>query len=255
MRLQDQYLMQLASRGIRIDGRKQDEYRKISIEKNLIEKAEGSTLVMMGKTQVMVGVKLDIGEPFPDKLDEGVLMVGAEFSPIASPSFETGPPRENAIELARVVDRGIRESKAIATEKLCIEEGKKVWIVHVDVNIIDNFGNLIDASALASIVALLNAKLPKYEDDKIIYEEKTKKLPIKCKPIACTFAKINEGFFVDPNLEEEATMNTRLTVTTKDNGNVCALQKGGAGKLSLEEVDNALELSIKKGKELRKLLD
>lgn len=251
---QNQYLLELTSKGIRIDNREANEYRKILIEKDVIEKAEGSAEVKIGKTHVIVGVKLDVGEPFPDKPNEGALLVGAEFSPIASPEFELGPPGEDAIELARVIDRGIRESKAIETEKLCIEEGKKVWMVYVDINILDNFGNLIDASALASIVALLNTKIPGYAQDKIIHTKKTKKLPVKYKPIACTFTKIGEKIFLDPNLEEEKVTNARLTITTKDDGNICALQKGGVGKFSLEEIDNSLELAVKKGNELRKLL-
>ncbi len=107
MILQRQYLFNLASKGERIDRRKVDDYRKIVVEPGVIEKAEGSARVKIGDTEVLVGVKMDLGEPYPDKPDDGVMIVGAEFSPIASPGFETGPPDENAIELARVVDRGI----------------------------------------------------------------------------------------------------------------------------------------------------
>ena len=118
----NQYLLELAKKGLRIDKRKPDHYREIFIEKNPIEKPEGSARVKIGKTDVMVGVKMDVGEPFPDKLDEGILITGAEFSQLASSTFEGGPPREDSIELARVVHRGIRESGAIDTKKLCIKK-------------------------------------------------------------------------------------------------------------------------------------
>jgi len=122
MEFQYQYLLDLVSKGKRPDGRKPDEYRDINIETGVIFKAEGSAKVSIGETQVLAGVKLGIGQPYPDKPDEGVLITGAEFSPVASPEFEAGPPDEDAIELARVVDRGIRESEAIDMKKLFIDE-------------------------------------------------------------------------------------------------------------------------------------
>lgn len=45
---------------------------------------------------------------------------------MASPAFEPGRPPESAIELGRIVERGLRESKAIDTEALCIVAGVKV---------------------------------------------------------------------------------------------------------------------------------
>ena len=52
--------------GKREDGRLLDEYRDISIETDVISKAEGSARVKIGGTQVLVGVKPQIGSPFPD---------------------------------------------------------------------------------------------------------------------------------------------------------------------------------------------
>jgi len=190
MILQEQYLLNLASKGERIDKRKLDEYRKIVVEKDVLGKAEGSARVKIGETEVLVGVKMDIGEPYPDKPDDGVMIVGAEFSPIASPEFEAGPPDENAIELARVVDRGIRESGAIDTKKLCIKKEEKVWMVFVDIQILNHDGNLMDAAALAAITALLGARIPEYDGKTINYEKKTKKLPMLFKPVPVTTVKI-----------------------------------------------------------------
>src|SRR5512147_184268 len=153
----------LLEKGKRLDGRTLTDYREIKIEQGLIEKAEGSAQVFLGKTQVLVGIKVETGEPFPDTPNEGVMTVNAEFVPLASPNYEPGPPDENSIELARIVDRGIRESKAIDNEKLCIEPGKKVFVVFVDVYVLNHDGNLIDASAMAAMSALMNTKIPNYE--------------------------------------------------------------------------------------------
>jgi exosome complex component RRP42 len=136
----------------RLDGRGLLDYREIKVETGIIDKANGSALVLLGKTKVMVGIKVESGTPFPDTPEEGVLTVNAELVPIASPTFETGPPGEQAVELARVVDRGIRESKSIDTKKLCIIPEKKVFIVFVDIYILDHDGNLFDAPSCESVL-------------------------------------------------------------------------------------------------------
>lgn len=256
IRVKQKQIAELMARGKRLDGRGLNDYREIKVEMGVIEKAEGSARVLLGKTEVLVGVKIDIGEPFSDTPDEGVLTVNAELVPLASPTFEPGPPNENAIELARVVDRSIRESKAINLEKLCLEPGKKVLIVFIDVYVLNHDGNLIDASTLATLAALLNTKMSKYE----IEEEEVKvkpgyiPLPMRNYPIAVTFAKINGKLAVDPWLEEEHVMDSRLTMTIEKDGKICAIQKGGSGYFTTEQILEAAKTAKEKAPEIRKLV-
>ncbi len=257
MNLRLHHLLDLASKVQREDGRGFLDFRKIEIVKNPIENADGSARVKFGNTDVIAGVKLNVGKPFPDSPDEGVLIVSAELSPIASPDFEEGPPRGESIELARIVDRGIRESEAIDTEKLCVKDGEKVWMVNIDINIINQDGNLIDAAALAAITALWCAKFPKYDEEKdmVEYGAKTDKpLPIKYRPVAVTAYRLGKAFIFDPDLNEEAASTTRFTVIRRDDGNICALQKGGSAPLAMEEVETIFEMTQKKSAELRKLI-
>ena len=204
---------QLLEKGTRLDERGLLDTREIKIEQGVIEKAEGSARVFLGKTQVLVGVKVETGEPFPDTPNDGVMTVNAELVPLAHPNFEPGPPDENSIELARVVDRGIRESHAIDTEKLCIEAGKKVFVVFVDVYVLNHDGNLIDASALAAMAALMNTKMPNYEikDGELKIKQGYTPLPMKSHPITVTVGKINNKLIVDPWIEEETVMDARIT--------------------------------------------
>ncbi|MCS4541339.1 MAG: exosome complex protein Rrp42 [Euryarchaeota archaeon] len=251
------YIYSLAEKDMRVDGRSLDQYRPISLETGKMGRAQGSAIVKIGNTQVIVGTKLEIGEPFPDTPNEGVLTVNAELVPLASPTFEPGPPDENAIELARVVDRGIRESDAIKLDNLCLIEGEKVWVTFVDIHVIDHDGNLIDASALGAISALLNTRLPatKVEGKEIVIEEgETVPLPVVQKPVACTFAKINGKLMLDPSLDEEHIMETRVTVTTDADGNIRAMQKGIAGYLTKEELIKAVQIARERSQELRKFL-
>jgi exosome complex component RRP42 len=241
----------------RLDGRELMDYREVKIEQGLIERAEGSARVLLGKTDVLVGTKIQAGEPFPDTPNEGVLTVNAELAPIASPSFETGPPDENSVELARIVDRGIRESKMIDTEKLCIEPGKKVFVVFVDIYVLNHDGNLIDAAALAAVAALMNTKMPNYEveDGEVKIKPGYTRLPIKQHPITVTCAKIGDKLVVDPLLEEEEAMDARISMAIDDDFNICAIQKGENGFFEPNQVLEAAKIAKDKAKELRKQLD
>lgn len=251
-----EHIIGLLEKGIRLDGRKPLDYRKpIKLDTGIIKTAEGSAQVIIGETQVIVGVKMEVGEPYPDTPDEGGIIVGAELLPLSNPEFELGPPGIQAIELARIVDRGVRESKAIDLKKLCIEPGKKAWNVLIDICTINDSGNLFDASALAAIAALENTRLPKYEDEKIDYKEKTNvKLPILLRPIAVTVIKIGDNYLVDPDSEEEKVIDARLTVTTKEDDIICSLQKGGDYPFRFEEIDKMVNIAIEKSQELRKFL-
>ncbi|WP_048149310.1 exosome complex protein Rrp42 [Palaeococcus ferrophilus] len=249
------YILELLKEGKRADGRAFDEYRPLEVKVNVIEKAEGSAWVRLGDTQVLVGIKADVGEPFPDLPNRGVMTTNVELVPLASPTFEPGPPDERAIELARVVDRGIRESEAVDLEKLVIVPGKLVRVIFIDVHVLDHDGNLFDATGIAIIAALMSTKLPK-----VVYNEETgeletldeyEPLPVTKVPIPVTFAKIRDVLLVDPNLDEENVMDSRLTITTDENGYISAVQKSEAGSFKLEEIGAAVDIALRKAAELR----
>ncbi len=254
--MMESYELDLIKLGKRVDKRELDEYRDIEIKPDYAEKAEGSAYVRIGKTQVIVGVKMGTGTPFADTPNEGVLMVNAEFSPIASPNFETGPPSEDAIELARIVDRGIRESKCIEMDKLVITPGEKVWIVFVDIFVLDHQGNLQDAASLAAISALLNARIPKFDPiaGKIVQGEYEGKLPIGKKPVTVTVCKVGDKLFVDPTLEEEPVIDAKMALGFIDDDKICAIQKQGREGIEYDMLENIIDLGMRKAKELRKLV-
>lgn len=241
-------------KGIRLDGRKLDEFREIKVEKNISENAHGSARVYIGDTRVVIGTKLDVGEPYPDSPDEGSISVGIEFPPIASPLFEAGPPQMEEIELSRVVDRGIREGKTIDFKKLCIREGELVWIVYIDGYIENDAGNMFDAAGLAALTALTETKIPKLENDKIVLKEYVGKLEIQSKPIMLTFGKIGNKIILDPTIAEEKALDARLTITTLENNTISAMQKGLAGSFTCDEVEYCIDLAFSKAKDLRKLV-
>ncbi len=245
--LEKQYITKLLEKGKRADGRKFLEGRPVQIIPNVIKKAEGSAMVKWGETVILAGVKAQLGSPFPDTPNDGVITVNAEISPISSPTNESGPPGPRTVELARVVDRGIRESKIMPMKdpKLCVIPGKKVWIIFIDVYILDDGGNLIDAAALGAMAALANTRLRKVvinEDlEEVTLLEETEPLPRNGSVASLTFAKINDSIFYDPNLLEDRGKEARFSFAMTDKGIICSMQKGESGVFTEEEFTTILD--------------
>lgn len=259
-RVKSESLISMLKRGLRSDQRDLVSPRNITIEVGVIEKANGSALVKLGKTQVLVGIKIEPGKPFPDTPDEGVLQVNSELVPMASPVFEPGPPDENAIELARVIDRSLRDPKAIDLKSLVIRPGEKAWVLWVDVYVLDYDGNYFDASMLGVMAALMNTKLPEYEETEsgelIVHRDKlTTPLKLNKRVVLVTTAKIGDYIVVDPNLDEELIADARLTLAFDEEGNIVGAQKSSIGGYTRSELSRAIEVSRKASQIYFKLLD
>ncbi|MDG6906282.1 MAG: exosome complex protein Rrp42 [Nitrososphaerota archaeon] len=248
---------ELLGKGKRLDGRSLLDTRNLSIDTNVIEKAEGSARVILGNTEVIAGAKVSLGTPFPDTPDKGLLVVSAEVLPLASPYAEPGPPDENTIELARVADRGVRESGMIDVSKLVLTPGKHVYAVFVDVSILNVDGNLFDATSYAVVSALLTTKIPKYvvdENGQPVKTDERIQLPIQTIPVSVTMARIGDYVIIDPTAEEEAVMDARITLVSDSNGNICAGQKGLPGTFTTDQILSASSTAKLKGEELRALI-
>ncbi|MFH1500598.1 MAG: exosome complex protein Rrp42 [archaeon] len=250
------------SDGKRFDGRKLTEYREIKVETGISKNAEGSARVKIGDTEVIAGVKLDASTPYTDSEDAGTLITTVELTPMSSSDFEPGPPKIEAVETARIVDRGIRESGFIDFKKLCIKEGEKVWGIFLDIYSVNANGNLIDACALAAVAALRDAKMPKYDEktERVQYGEWTnKKVPLsELTPITMTFHKVGKNLFLDPTAEEEAASEGRLSVAISKKGSsftINAAQKGAEAPFSQEEVLEALKMATESFKTLSDKLE
>jgi exosome complex component RRP42 len=258
-KLQKKRIIEFLREGKRFDGRKLDEVRDAKVELGISENAEGSCAVKVGNTEVYAGVKMSVIEPYADGPNEGTLSVGLELGTMADDDFDLGAPGIEAIEMARVIDRGIRESGVIDWEGLCIEPGKKVWQVSIDIYAINNDGNLFDAAALAGLIALANAKLPVLNKETMKPEHKLsdKAIPLNKDKMSfnLTVYKIGENFVLDPTREEEEIAECRLGIALADNEGkprITAMQKGREGSLSSEDMEKILKLVEDKFPELNK---
>ncbi len=252
-----EYIRELAAEGERLDGRDFDEFRDVSLEAGYVrETADGSAYVEMGGTKLLVGISTDIGDPYDDSPDAGTLITNAELGPMASEDWEAGPPTIEAVELARVVDRGIRESGIIDLTDLGIEEGETCWLLFVDIHVLDFDGNLIDASFLGAITALLSGTLPDYDPEtgELDRDAVGGDIPADGIPVTLTGRKIGDQLLVDTTGEEEDVEDARLTVTLNDDDNLVSLQKGEGSPLTQEDALDILDMTVDRAAELRSLV-
>jgi exosome complex component RRP42 len=251
--LRKQQMWDAISKGKRLDGRNLDDIRPLEIELDIIKKANGSAKVKLGNSEVIAGVKIETGEPFEGLENKGALIVSAEVLPTASPYIEPGPPDEETVELARVVDRGIRESEMIDLDKLVLVPGKIVYTIFVDCSIINADGNLFDATSYAVVSALASSRIPVFEmqDGKVVNTGNSQDPPVTTIPVSITAIRIGEAVILDPTSEEEACMNARITITTNSNGDYTAIQKGSTGAFTVGQIKKAAETARIKGEEVR----
>jgi len=258
--LEKNYIRKLLKKGARIDGRGLMDYREFKITTNIVPKAEGSADVYLGESKVFAGVKYDIGTPFGDNPDEGVCTVMSEFIPMAHPDFETGPPNEYSIQLARVVDRGIRHTNFIDLKKLCIIHGKACYVLFVDIYIADYLGNLVDVSNVAAVAAIMSALLPKgipnEAGDKAKWDKPNfMQIPVIEIPMTVTFGKLDDFIFVDPIIQEEMVMDGAISFAVDGRNNITSIQKFGSATWTIEEIDRITRIAIEKANELREKLN
>ncbi|KAK4268846.1 hypothetical protein QN277_022078 [Acacia crassicarpa] len=215
---------------------------------------DGSSEVQLGQTRVMAFVTSQLVQPYRDRPNEGTLSIYTEFSPMADPSYELGRPGEFATELGPIIDRGLRESRAVDTESLGVLSGKLVWAIRIDIHILDNGGNLVDAANIAALAALLTFRRPECtlggEDGQQVDvhpPEVREPLPLTIHhlPIAVTFGFFsNENIMViDPTHHEESVMTGRMTATLNANGDVCAVQKAGGEGIFQRVIMHCLQLA------------
>lgn len=258
MQLNKKSIRKMIDDGERLDGRDLDEYRDIEIETDYIPTtAEGSARVSIGKTQVVVGLSVEVEEPYDDRPGKGTLVTNAELAPMAHREYESGPPQEPGVELARVVDRGIREAEAVDLEELCIEEGEKVYTLFIDIHVLNDDGNLIDAASLGAMASLMTGFIPEYDEEEgeIDRDEVASEIPLQKEPVTVTGHKIRDTLLWDTTGEEEEAQDARLTVSILEKGNIVAMQKGEEQPYTTAEIMETVEEAKEKTSMLREKLE
>lgn len=59
---------------------------------------------------------------------------------MAASHFEAGRNSELSVHINRLLDKCIKVSKAVDLESLCIVAEEKVWVLRVDINVLNHDG-------------------------------------------------------------------------------------------------------------------
>jgi len=259
-----EFIANALNEGLRIDGRSPYDYRELSITFRGLGHAEAS----IGSTRCMCSVSAEIVEPPPERPNAGILQTYCELSPMAAPEFRPGRASERAVEIGQILERGLKQSKAVDTEALCILAGRKVWQIRLDVHVLDHCGNMIDCANLAAIAALRHFKKPEVqvsgEEVKVFSAEERQPTPLSIlhSPLSVSICFISPPeeaeeealVVVDPLLKEEECASGSLTLTQNSNRELCGLQKLGGVGLSVGQLLKCNEIAAVKVQEMAAFL-
>jgi len=253
------FILSCLEDGKRTDGRGIWDFRALKIT---FGEDPGQCEVQLGQSRVYVVVSSEIVEPYPDRPTEGFFLFNTEFSPMASPHFETGRPSDYAVELGRIIEKGLRDSRAVDTEALCIRVGEKVWAISCEIIILDHGGNLIDCAGIAAITALLHFRRPEvsFVGEEVIVHSLEERDPVPLSihhiPICVTFCFFKDGelMVVDPSYKEERIMEGKMTLTLNIHREVCCLQKGGGTPIPIETLLKCTKVASVKVAEITSII-
>lgn len=76
--------------------------------------------------RVLAQVSCEIQCPKATRSQEGLLNINVELSPMGAPTFEAGKQSEMSVHLNRMLEKCVKDSRAIDLESLCIKQNEKV---------------------------------------------------------------------------------------------------------------------------------
>jgi len=255
------FLLQALRLGHRCDGRDLHEMRRV---RWAFTRADDRCTVELelGRTRVFVVVTAEVVPPYPDRPTDGFLNFGVELSPMASVAFEAGRPSTQAVELGRILERSLRDSRALDTEALCIVAGQKVWSIKCTIHALDHGGNLVDAAGLALIAALQHFRIPDVTvtGDKVTIHSPDEREPMPLSlhhaPVCVTFAFFDGGALaaIDPTHQEEEVMEGRATFALNAHRELVAVHKIGGAPLSQDVLMRCTRIAADKAVYMSELL-
>lgn len=263
---EQEFVLEALKQNVRLDGRKLLDMRDVSIK--IYPKEYGHVNVKLGKTEVACKVSAEISKPYENRPFEGIFQINTEISPMCSPFFENGQNGSSAgsagnskqandeVLISQMIEKAVRRSNAMDLESLCIVAGSKCWAVRADLHFLNYDGNLIDASCIAVMTALLHFRKPDVEvsgEDVIVFDTNQRDpvpLSILHIPLCVTFNFYNpngseenvkgelndELILMDANLVEERLSLGSMTIALNKNQEVCQLLKSGGLNIDAKQI-------------------
>lgn len=156
----EQYFEKFAQERLRPDGRALTICRPVTIGLHAAGSADGSALIKIGTTTVLAGSRLEVMVPSTSAPDQGQLVINIEVTPLSSADYRPGRPPQVSYTLTQQLTNVLLGSGVFDLTQLCIAAGQAVWVLYLDLYILDDSGSLLDAALLASVAALLDTRIP-----------------------------------------------------------------------------------------------
>ena len=177
---QESDLVLLDENGIRCDGRKINEIRKVAIKVGVLKNADGSAYIEFGDNKIIVGVfgPRDVHPKHMANTDTGILRCRYHMSPFSVSERKNPAPSRREIEIGKVIKE--------ALEPALILKKFPRPAVDVYVEVLQADGGSRCASLTAASVALADAGIP-----------------MKDMVSSCAAGKVADTIILDVNNEED----------------------------------------------------
>jgi ribonuclease PH len=201
---------------IRIDGRRPDELRPVTIHRSFIKHAEGSVLIEMGATKVICTVSVEEKVP-PFLRGQNRGWVTAEYAMIPRATLERVPREASkgkqggrTVEIQRLIGRSLR-----AVTNMDDLGERTFWI---DCDVIQADGGTRTASITGAFVALADAITVVRQKGLI------KKNPLKDYLAAVSVGKVGADMFTDLCYAEDCIADVDLNLIMTGKGEFVEVQ-------------------------------
>lgn len=246
-----EYIKQGVEQDLRADGRKRLDFRPFNLDVDIVPQAAGSARIRLGRTDILVSIKTDIGRPDISSPSSGNILCSVDAASGSAASAAAGSGmgavdaedrnrNDRLAELSTTLSCILKESGGVDLTELAIVPGKHCWHVYVDVLILDEDGNLMDAIMLATRAALARTKLPGVsieegsEQTEIVLSDdpgKAKSISFDSIPITVTFCQIGRTFVADASVPEEVCSEASLVMAVNKSGSMLYTKKQQAGHI------------------------
>ncbi len=287
---------------LRTDGRHPGESRPIRLSFGRAHNTAECTVQFGANTRVSSSVTCHlIPPPHIDRPNDGSITFAVDLSPMSAMGFEYVQPASTISggggamggmgqaqsegqklltnRILRILERTLLNGGAIDAEALCVQSGKWVWRLHVDVTVLDHGGNLVDACVLSAVAAMRHFRKPEVQitdsndvggnshpgGPQVLHsdEREPTPLPLHHTPLTITFALYADptgasttvSAIIDPSHREELVMNGNVTFSFNKYGEMCSLDFAGGCELKPRQLITCANLGKKKCVELCNMIE
>ncbi|XP_050521625.1 exosome complex component RRP43-like [Daktulosphaira vitifoliae] len=252
------YVKEYLANNKRSDGRKLTDFRDTAINLKPITISDGSSVVKIGNTSVICGVRLELGTPKPETPNTGYLLVNVELPSLCYKKFRPGIPCDEAMETTSFLNEICNNCNLVDLKQLCICIDKLVWVISFDIYCLNYDGSIVDTCLTALLSSINTIKIPEVKYDKETEEINVitnyKALHVNSMPVASTFAIFSEKYIVaDPTEEEEQLCLSKITIVT-NGSRLYSLHKPGGDFIKDNQIQYCLVRAKRRALEMHKIL-